>query len=122
MPGEVIEFELEGVGRFRIESEPSIEQEFRIDSKVDDTLDGKYFEMQAKAEELEASEDPKKQKIAERIRTELATLRMAYLLDELTIESPVGKISALKDKELFARIMEAYLQKKVGQMPGGKGD
>ncbi len=121
MPGDVIEFTVEGVGHFKVDSEPSVEQEFRVDARVDDTLGGRFFEMQAKAEELEESKDSKKLKIAEKIRAELATLRMAYILDELMIESPIGKVSGLKDKTLFSKILDGYLQKKVGPTPGEKG-
>jgi hypothetical protein len=109
-----IEFDIEKIGHFKTQESLTIAQDLALDSKVNDFLNGKLFEMEARAQKLQLSEKEEDQDAARSINTQLSIIRIMFELETVIVEAPEGykKMTDLPDYATLIKIWNAYSQKK----------
>jgi hypothetical protein len=109
-----IEFEVKGIGRFKTQESLTIEQDLRLESKVNDFLEGNLYEMETKAEVLTSSENEAQKKAGDNIRMQIDIVRIMFILEAVIVESPkeFSSIRAISGYDTLLNIWDAYSQKK----------
>lgn len=104
-----IEFDVDGIGHFKVKESLSIIEEMQLDNRIDDILDGKYYELRARAENISS----KSEAIAEQIYTQLFIVQIIASLEMLIVEKPdtIKSIRDLTAYETLLKIWEAYKKK-----------
>ena len=103
-----IGFDVEGIGHFKLKESLTIIEETQLENRIDDILEGKYYELKARAENLSV----KNVKIAEQIFSQLFIVQMIATLEMLIVEKPFpNPIRNLEGYDTLWKIWEAYKKK-----------
>lgn len=104
-----IEFDVESIGHFKAKQELSIIEESRIDTISDDLLNGKLYELIARAEQLKKVDI----KTAKDLKLQIQIIQMIAELEIVIIEMPES-IKHIRDIRKYADlflIWNAYKKK-----------
>lgn len=103
-----IEFDIKEIGHFKLKESLTIIEEMQLENQIDDILDGKYYELRARAESLAK----KNKKIAEQIYSQLLIVQIIATLEILIVEKPFDTlIRNLEGYDTLLKIWEAYKKK-----------
>ena len=110
---QIIEFEVPEIGKFKAKASLTIIEENELENRIDEQLDGQYYELKARALDLEHKnyED-----IANQIHFQIYVARIMATLEKVLIELP-DTIQAVETIEDYDSLFAIYDQYKKKQNP-----
>ena len=104
---QIVDFEVQGIGKFRAKSSLTIFEESQLESRIDDLMDGKYYETKARAKSLASDHKD----IADEIFMLIFVMQIIATLEFVVIEKPSAIVS-FRDLQDYKTLFDIYSEYK----------
>lgn len=112
---QIVDFEVQGIGKFRAKSSLTIFEESQLEGRIDDLMQGKYYENRARAKSL-AQTSPE---ISEEIFTLIWVMQIIATLEFVVIEKP-ATVTSFREITEYKTLFDIWTEYKKKISPPKK--
>lgn len=99
----IITIDVENIGQFEIKQSLTIMEDSQLENRIDELLNGKYYELKARAEKLAESHP----EIAKQIFTQVYVIEIIATLEKLIVSYP-GNLKSIHDITEYNQLFQIW--------------